>query len=185
MTAKRLLLLSGAMRAGKTSVARALQENHGFSGVSSSGYLRACDRRSSALDVRSRLQEIGDQLDIETDFAWVVDSVAMPAIAASPSVENWFFDAVRKPRQIEHFRAQFGQIVRHIHLSAPEDVLQKRYAAGAALGDAAYVTAITHPNEIAARSLCAMADEIFDTSTVTTIEIATRIIVAWNGVTHG
>lgn len=179
MTVKRLLLLSGAICAGKSSVARALKENHGFSGISSGGYLWACVRQGAGLDMRSRLQETGDRLDFETDFAWVVDSVAIPALAANPSVENWLFDAVRKSRQIEHFRARFGEIVRHVHLLAPEDVLQERYAAGFEPGDASYVTAIAHPNEIAARSLDAMADKTFDTTAVTATVIATRIIAAW------
>ncbi|AVR08429.1 hypothetical protein GNZ25_27275 [Burkholderia thailandensis] len=179
---KRLLLLSGAMRAGKSSVAHALKENYSFSGISSGGYLRTCGKPDAVLNLRSWLQETGDQLDIETDFAWVVDSVAVPAIAASPSVENWLFDAVRKPRQIEHFRARFGQIVRHVHLSASEDILRERYAVGAApSGAAAYVTAITHANEIAARSLGTIADEIFDTTTVTANDIAAQIIDAWPG----
>ncbi|WP_431825089.1 hypothetical protein [Burkholderia sp. F1] len=172
------------MRAGKSSVAHALKKNYDFSGISSGGYLRACGTRGAVLDVRSWLQETGDQLDIETDFAWVVDSVAIPAIAANPSVENWLFDAVRKPRQIEHFRAHFGQVVRHIHLSASEDVLRERYAVGVAPGDAPYVTAITHPNEIVARSLGAMADAIFDTTVISASDIAARIIDAWLGVTH-
>lgn len=172
------------MRAGKSSVAYALKENHDFSGISSGGYLRTCGKRGAVSDMRSWLQETGDQLDIETDFAWVVDAVTIPAIAASPSVENWLFDAVRKPRQVEHFRAHFGQIVRHVHLSASEDVLRERYVVGVAPGDAAYVAAITHPNEIAARSLGAMADEIFDSTTLRASDIAARIIDAWLGVTH-
>ena len=180
MTIKRLLLLSGPMRSGKTSVAEVLKRNYGFSGISTGGYLKNCIPPGGDV-TRSSLQDLGDRLDLETDFAWVVDVVSIPAMAAAPITENWLLDAVRKPRQIEHFRAKFPNVLRHIHLHARESILQARYAAGLSPRGPAYTLAIAHPNEVAARSLGDFADQTFDTAQASASEIAAQIVDLWRG----
>ncbi|WP_208448835.1 hypothetical protein [Burkholderia cenocepacia] len=179
VTIKRLLLLSGPVRSGKSSVAQVLKTDHGFHGISTGGYLRSYVRPGAGDITRSWLQDLGDQLDLKTDFAWVVDSVAIPAVKAAPATESWLLDAVRKPRQVEHFRAQFPYVVRHVHLHAPESVLQARYGAGLSSGDPIYSLAIAHPNEVAARSLGIFADQIFDTEQASASEIAEQIVSLW------
>ncbi|WP_219909888.1 AAA family ATPase [Trinickia symbiotica] len=180
MTIKRLLLLSGPMRSGKTSVAEVLERNYGFSGISTGGYLKSC--LPSGGDVtRSSLQDLGDRLDLETDFAWVIDAVAVPAMVAAPTTESWLLDAVRKPRQIERFRALFPNVLRHVHLHAPESTLQTRYVAGISPRAPAYTLAIAHPNEVAARSLGDFADQAFDTAQASASEIAAQIVDLWRG----
>ncbi|MFT4510340.1 AAA family ATPase [Caballeronia sp. 15711] len=179
MTIKRLLLLSGPMRSGKSSVAQALKENHAFSGISSSGYLRGYAEQIGVIVERSQLQDLGDRLDFETDFAWVIDAVARPAVEAAPSTENWLLDAVRKARQVDHFRAQFHHLVKHVHLCAPEQILRTRYVAERSAADPDYGVAIAHPNEVAARSLCSIADEIYDTTQTLATDIAARIVDNW------
>ncbi|ARP82341.1 hypothetical protein CAL12_16970 [Bordetella genomosp. 8] len=179
MTVKRLLLLSGQMRSGKSSLAQVLKENYNFQGISTSGYLKSHIHPASGDVTRSWMQNLGDQLDQETDFAWVVDSVAIPAMEAAPATESWLIDAVRKPRQVEHFRAWSPYAVRHVHLYAPESILQVRYAAGLSAGDPTYSSAIAHPNEVAASSLGVFADQTFDTSQASALEIAKQIIHLW------
>jgi adenylate kinase family enzyme len=126
-----LLILSGAIGAGKTSVAKALMASFAFQKISISDYLisqipngelRKGDER------RQQLQELGDCIDRETDYRWVVDPVAVQAIAQASLVESWLIDAVRRKRQVEHFRNQFDPKVRHIHLTAPEEGLRARHA---------------------------------------------------------
>lgn len=179
MTIKRLLLLSGPMRSGKSSVAQALKENHAFSGISSSGYLRSYAQQSGVNVERSQLQDLGDRLDVETDFAWVIDAVARPAVEAAATTENWLLDAVRKPRQVDHFRAQFPHLVKHVHLCAPEKILRTRYAAGRSAADPDYGVASAHPNEVAARSLGSIADETYDTAQASATDIAAQIVDNW------
>lgn len=173
------ILLSGPMRSGKSSVAQVLKKSHGFHGISTGGYLRSHVHPGTGEVTRSRLQDLGDQLDLKTDFAWVVDSVAIPAVEVSPASESWLLDAVRKSRQVEHFRAQFSHVVRHVHLHAPESILQARYEAGLSAGDPAYSLAIAHPNEVAARSLGIFADQTFDTAEASALEIAEQIVGLW------
>ncbi|WP_339471262.1 AAA family ATPase [Pseudomonas sp. EL_65y_Pfl1_R83] len=176
---KRLLLLSGPMASGKTSVSAALQELHGFVPISSGSFLRAhLATRNEPLD-RHNLQELGDSLDKATDFSWLIDSVANPAIQARPDVENWLLDAVRKPRQVELFRLRFGNAVRHVHIIAPEPVLQQRYAARSATDLDEYNASVLHPNERSARSLLGFADKVLDTHTYTPFQIADQILGIW------
>jgi adenylosuccinate synthase len=108
---------------------------------------------------------LGDALDQETDFRWVIDSVAIPTIEANPSTERWLFDSVRKHRQLKHFRTAFPGSVLHAHLTAPESVLrdrfeQRRHSESDERDAAGYDSACSHPNELEARSLQVPADVV-------------------------
>lgn len=168
---RRILLLSGPIGSGKSSVARVLNDCYQYRSISSGGYLR-----SIALDhSREALQDAGDRLDRDTDYRWLIDQVAAPTIAAVPSQHYWLLDAVRKTRQIEHFRELFGISVWHVHLHAPEDVLSERVNNRTASLAGDYQTAIRHPNEVAARDLGRVADHVYDSSLLTTQQIAESI----------
>lgn len=179
MAVEKLLLLSGAIGAGKTSVAKALIGSHAFRKVGSSDYLKSqipSDQLKEGDALRLQLQELGDRLDRETDYLWIVNPVAIQAIADAPEVTHWLIDAVRKKRQVEHFRHHFGSNVRHIHIRAPEDVLRSRYGK-----KGNYDQTITHPNEVNARSLSEIADRTFDSSEIESDAIASRILTDWEG----
>lgn len=181
MALKRFLLLSGAIGSGKSSVASELKSSHNFSGISSSEYLRAYGQRQGEKNRRQQMQDLGDRLDSETDFTWIVREVAVPTIEMNSNIENWLLDAVRKPRQIAHFRSAFGDLVQHVHLSALENVLRSRYESRVAPGDSSYTEAIQHPNEMAARSLGLIADHTFDTTSTSAKDIAAQIFHFWKG----
>lgn len=170
----RIVLFSGPFKVGKSTVTGELFQQFGYSKISSSDYLRSLTPGLEQLDiaqVRLRLQEKGDELDRQTDFCWVVDPVATSVIANAPKVSAWLFDSVRKRRQVEHFRERFGSAVIHIHLTAPDDVLRTR----SGLSETAYTAAISHSNEVNARSLGNIADQVFDTTLHTAHEIAAQI----------
>ena len=179
MSMQRMLLLSGAVGAGKTAVAQILEAGTHFRRLSTSGYLRNYGNGLGSGAERLQLQELGDQLDLETDFRWVVDDVALPAFAGHPSASSWLLDAVRKSRQVEHFRERLGPLVRHVHLRAPEDVLRERYTRRLGANDTPYDSAITHPNEVAARNLEHLADLVFDTSRLAPTTVASSILALW------
>ncbi|PPT57866.1 hypothetical protein XarbCFBP8138_03270 [Xanthomonas arboricola] len=120
---------------------------------------------------RLQLQEKGDQLDIDSDYMWVIDPVTTSVIAQNPNTLNWLVDAVRKKRQVEHFRERFSSSLTHVHLTAPEAILRLR----SGLTDEAYERAINHPNEVNARALERFADQVFDTSKHTPQQIAARL----------
>lgn len=167
------------MASGKTSVAVALQEGYGFVPISSSAFLREQLAARNMPADRQHLQELGDSLDKATDFSWLIESVASPVINAQPHIDNWLLDAVRKPRQVELFKLQFAGLVRHVHITASESVLQQRYAERGAGDLAQYRAAVSHPNEQSARSLAGLADQALNIEASTPLEIADQILSAW------
>ncbi|WP_284620640.1 AAA family ATPase [Aquabacterium humicola] len=172
-----VVLLSGPIGVGKTSVRDVLSQEHGFASIRSSAYLRELSANRNNLESRGDLQVLGDQLDQETDYRWVVEVVAEPALRAAPQQTRWLFDAVRKVRQVTHFRATYGKAVLHVHLAADEKTLKTRYDARAAsLGDPTpYEQAIMHDNERCARALVGYADLVLQTDRQSAQELADRI----------
>lgn len=178
---KILLLLSGPSAVGKTTISSALQDAHRFLKVSTSKYLKNVTLEKGLVPSKSTLQELGDELDEQTDFAWVANDVAAPAFANAVGDERWLLDSVRKRRQVEIFRRRYGDAVFHLHLYAPESILRGRYEARAEIETpdeeiTPYEQAAAHPNEVAARSLHEIADQSFDTSSVSS-ELVIEVII--------
>ena len=180
----RLLLLSGPVAVGKSGVANALIRDHGFASIKSSAYLRAQAVSDGLTESRTNLQKTGDRLDDETDFKWLIDDVAIPAIAANQDNTRWLLDSVRKRRQVAHFRNHFGKSVFHVHLIAPEPIIEARYndrlLAGDEAGNVAYATAIAHTNELSSRSLIDIADFLVDLASASSEAAALAIVEKWN-----
>jgi adenylosuccinate synthase len=102
-------------------------------------------------------------------------------MSSNPEQLRWLIDAVRKQRQVEHFRAAFGPEVLHVHLTADELMLRERYEVRLSVGDdyvggMRYELAVQHPNEIAARALQEIADYLIDTSTLPPERVADAIL---------
>ena len=172
----RIILLSGPLAVGKTSVADVLNQQLHFKKISSSSFLRTLAQARGLPDSRETLRQLGDLLDDGTGFAWLVDDVASMQVEREPNQLNWFVDAVRKPEQVWRFRAKFPNVL-HVHFTAPEDVLRARFTARAREGDEAeaadsYERHVAHPNEQSARSLSKIADIIIDLSMVEPTEAA-------------
>jgi dephospho-CoA kinase len=162
-----VVLLSGPVAVGKTTLRDALVVGHGFSNVRSSEYLRQRAASLALIDDRLSLQELGDKLDRDTDYRWLVDDVALPLFRAGQQ-QRWLVDAVRKERQVQHFKAAIPGKVLHVHLTAPEHLIRSRFALrlGVAEADAeeAYLRTISHSNEQASKALIEVADLVVDTS---------------------
>jgi hypothetical protein len=175
-----LVLLSGPMAVGKTTLRQELIMAHGFAYVRSGSFLVARAEQEGWVAGRTDLQDLGDALDLQTDYRWLLDDVAFPSFSNAPEKRRWLIDAVRKERQIEHFRAEFGSAVLHVHLTAPKEVLRLRYERRAVEGEAAtsitpYEIAASHANELASRSLIELADMVVDTSQESAQAAADRV----------
>lgn len=90
-----ILLLSGPAAAGKSTICEGLIEKHGFAPIKSSRYLRDLVDPPEREVTREVLQEIGDRLDVETDFNWLVQDVAIPQMAELHDQPFWLVDNVR------------------------------------------------------------------------------------------
>lgn len=175
-----ILLLSGPVAVGKSSIARVLCEDHGFTSIRSGRYLERAAAKAGLPTSRRALQCLGDSLDAKTDYSWIVDEVARPAISTMPEKALWLLDCVRKQRQVEHFRSNFPGCVQHAHLVADEATLEARYThrlalGGEYLGNTPYSEAKVHPNEISSRQLKTISDAIFDVNTLEPASIAVAI----------
>jgi dephospho-CoA kinase len=170
---ERLVLLGGPVAVGKTTLRQALMSLHGFDHIRSSGYLKQLAEQRSLSLARTSLQDLGDELDRQTDYLWLLEEVARPGFAASPERRKWLVDAVRKHRQVQHFRSAYRQATFHVHLTASEEVLRERYAERR---DATpYEIAVQHENEVASRSLIAIADLVIDTGSTSAEQAASQI----------
>jgi gluconate kinase len=181
---KLLLLLSGPVAVGKSGVANALIKDHGFASIKSSAYLRAQAASDGLSESRTNLQRTGDRLDDETDFKWLIDNVAAPAITANPDNDWWLLDSVRKKRQVDHFRDHFGKSVFHVHLVASESIIEARYnrrlLAGGETGNVTYAATIAHANELSSRSLIDIADFVVNLGSASSEAAALSIIKKWS-----
>lgn len=182
---KRLLLLSGPVAVGKSAVANQLIEQHNFEKISSGQYLKSLAEKQCKGTSRVALQSLGDSLDESTCYRWLIDEIVKVRTAAAPEHEAWLFDSVRKRRQVVNFKDVYGHLTFHVHLNAPEEILQQRYEArladgGEYAGNTPYSVAKSHPNEVEACSLIEVADAIVDLSKMLPEKAAAEILKRWN-----
>jgi hypothetical protein len=100
----KLLLVSGPLAVGKSTIATELVDLYEFFRIRSGAYLSNLADRLKLDGSRFGLQCLGDKLDSETDYRWLITDVAEPTILAYPEVKYWLLDCVRKERQVTHFR---------------------------------------------------------------------------------
>lgn len=166
-----LILLSGPVAAGKSSFVRSLQERFPVERISSGQYLLERVKDNAAINCRFDLQEFGDQLDLDTDYAWVYWKLVLPIVNENPGQRLWALDSVRKPEQVQCLRECFSGRVFHVHITASEDVLRQRYMMRRRPEDtASYLDVCAHPNEISARGLIDLANFVLENSEDCSIE---------------
>ncbi|HEV2331045.1 MAG TPA: adenylosuccinate synthetase [Verrucomicrobiae bacterium] len=119
-----IVILSGQIGTGKTTLAKNLESNFGFFHVKTRDFLTA---RGRGLQLeRSALQLFGEKLDSKTGGAWVVedlDAFLRNSHRPCPVV----LDSVRHLGQIESLRRAYGRKIIHIHLEADFKELEARY----------------------------------------------------------
>ena len=72
------------------------------------------------------LQTLGDNLDQETNYAWVYDFIRK-ALEENTTQKPIVVDHIRHRQQLEHFRRQNMHNVVHIHLYAEENFLRSEF----------------------------------------------------------
>lgn len=83
---------------------------------------------------RGALIEAGRKLDQETGGTWVRDGIAR-YVAEHHDKEIILIDAVRTSQQIFHLRETYGSRFVHIHITAPFDIIKKRYEERGSVAD--------------------------------------------------
>ncbi|MEM6108472.1 adenylosuccinate synthetase [Mycobacterium sp. 050272] len=125
----RMVVVSGPVGAGKSTLAESLAYRYGAVHVRTSDIMRdiAVSRGESLPDERRAMQDFGDRLDADTDGSWVSDWLSEKIADEEITGELIVIDAARRAAQIERLRDAYP--VTHIHVHAPEAELSRRYSA--------------------------------------------------------
>jgi adenylosuccinate synthase len=144
MRGLRVVVISGQVGAGKSTLAQGLADSYGAVQISTRELLRlTAESRGEELEPeRSALQKYGARMDEETGGRWVADAVSgkiSGAPFAGRAVEQaeqdagddqptglYVVDSVRIKGQIDHLRDAVADVV-HVHLYSSHQVLTQRY----------------------------------------------------------
>jgi adenylosuccinate synthase len=123
----KIILLSGHVSSGKTTLCDMLKENYGAIVFKTRTYLK--ELKNDIKSERSAMQNLGDVLDKRTKGSWVCDGLAETINENDSNNNKYFFivDAVRIKKQIDHIRKAYGNKVVHVHLHPPTEELITRY----------------------------------------------------------
>lgn len=180
----RIVVISGAVGAGKSTLAGLLSQRH------DAFHMRTHDlmedhAREFTVDLpreRRAMQEYGDRLDTESQGGWVAEGVARSLDSTtdqSRAVTLVVVDSVREHRQVERFREAFGSLVTHVHLEAPVDVLESRYlhrGSRSGLAElASYSEVMGNRTEAAVGDLERDADIVIDTARCAKEDVYVRV----------
>ena len=171
--ARRIIVLSGRIASGKTTLARGLMGRIGAQVFRTQDLLRA---RIGADATRAEMQRAGGRLDIATHGQWVADALAAAIAVGDPSVV--VVDSARQENQIEGLRSAFGPVVTHVHLQAELETLESRFAQREERpGEAAtYAKVGEDPIEAAVDDLAQIADVVVDTARSTEADVLVRVL---------
>jgi adenylosuccinate synthase len=124
----RIVVLSGPVSAGKSTLAHLLRDRYGAHIVRTREFIK--ERITRVRDERRALQRAGERLDRADNGAWVREGlvrVIEAAQAGTTPTGLFVVDSVRIPGQIEAIRQAYGPAVHHLHLYAEDDELRERY----------------------------------------------------------
>ncbi len=126
MPIERIVLLSGHVSAGKSTLAKSLKKRFGVTVYKTRDLLLALkpDVESS----REAMQLLGEKFDRTTKGAWVCKGLTELILRSDPKdLHIVIVDAVRILEQIIEIRKVYRRKVVHIYLDAPKEELSKRY----------------------------------------------------------
>jgi adenylosuccinate synthase len=179
----RIVLLSGHVGTGKTTLARGLVGRFGGDHLKT-GELLAKELKDPHNPDRRSLQDAGDMLDRRTGGNWVLSALDQHLRERPPDVMV-MVDAVRIEQQIKAIRDAFGPRVVHVHLTAPEAILERRYqqrsrAARGVMGRGirelgSFADVNLSPTEQQIESLERLADIVINTQRSTELDVQIRV----------
>jgi adenylosuccinate synthase len=123
--AKQIVLLSGRVSAGKTTLCSHLENRFGARSLKTKEII--LNLAKGVKLERGALQRYGESLDRRTKGAWVCEALSRHVEKLEPEALI-VIDAVRIRAQIDAIRRAYGTRVFHIHLEANPHVLAQRYS---------------------------------------------------------
>lgn len=172
MERRTIVLISGSVSSGKSSLAGALGQRYGFRCLKTRELI--LELRPRTRNERSALQRAGERLDKEHGGKWVARAVDR---LVQDKRQNIVVDSVRTKDQIDDVRRAFGSAVVHVHLMASDAVLAERY------GDrppvitelATYKAVKKNATEGLVNALAQVADVVVDTEKSGPDEVTVRV----------
>jgi adenylosuccinate synthase len=170
----KILILSGRVCTGKSSLAKALAERFAAIHVRTVDCLRTL--KPDAPNEREALQLAGEALDRETAGEWVLKALEH-RLSETSDHDVVVLDSARIPEQIEAVRRGYGNRVYHVHLEASIDVLQERYKerpVGGIKELTTYRQVMANPTEAAVDRLREEADVVISSDRSTVRDVLLR-----------
>lgn len=179
MLIRSIVLLSGEIASGKSSVAKKLESECGVRRVSTGAFLTSAALQRNIPMGRGVLKELGDALDRETGGRWVCE-LAVSKVQVAPEVTDWLVDSIRRDFQIPWFKERFSNSL-HVHITAKESTRRARYEHRRLSGSeyetsTTYEDAISGETEAHVRTLSGVCDLLIDTDEITTDHAATMVM---------
>jgi adenylosuccinate synthase len=170
--AKQIVLLSGSISSGKSTLSNLLNEQFAFHVLKTKKIIQSFALQKLGKEIepeRRAMQKFGESLDKETKGRWVRDALSRFIRDLGPAgIEaKVVVDAVRILDQIRAIRQAYSFSVIHVHLKAPTEVLEKRYKGRHVVGFkelASFSEAEKNKTESRVRELEDAADFVIDTS---------------------
>jgi adenylosuccinate synthase len=173
--AKVVVVLSGPVSAGKTTLAERLVADFGAMHYRTRLLLEARAEGSVALE-RTAMQEFGERLDVATEGRWVAEDL-VPQINQLGGQAIVVIDAVRIAEQVDALRAGLPRQVIHVHLDAARPVLEARYKRrrkSRVAEKSTYAEVISNATESRVHGLADDADVVIDTALATKRDVEVR-----------
>ena len=152
-----VVVISGPIASGKTTLSRFLELHFGFCVVSTREVLTALARD------RRALQAAGASLDESTSGRWVRDELLWLR-SKSPTTAFFVVDSVRTLDQLRWVQETFGGLMTHVHLTASPEVLSVRYRSR--FEGNRYQDVVGDPVERRVGLLASSADLVIDTKSL-------------------
>jgi adenylosuccinate synthase len=172
-----IVILSGEIAAGKSTLAEHLSKEFAFCHFRTKDVLLNLSKQYSRVD----LQNYGEQLDRETEGGWVVQSFTKQYLISSAKCNRFVIDAVRIKEQVAHFRKRFPPIVVHVHVKCSDaKVLEERFNKRLAssyvkMTHKKYAAIKRNATESQVNSLEAIADLVINTGRCTENDVLIRV----------
>jgi len=173
----RIILLSGPISSGKSTLAKGLAERYGIPIFKTSEILKK-QVKSHLRQDRKVLQAQGERLDRRTRGQWVLEELREWSNRSDSGAEV-IVESVRIAEQIQVIREAYGPIVIHVHLTAPMDELEQRFNRRRREGRELhfnYSEVRENPTEKQVEDLANIADIVVNTKRCTEQDILIRTV---------
>jgi len=173
---KRLILISGPVSSGKTTLARALADRFGAKQIRTRMLIVAATKST---DDRADLQAAGEKLDSQDGGKWLASAIARE-VEGFEDDDEVVIDSVRIAGQVDAIRSEFGARVFHVHITGREEDLAARYEERKRKGNAkrelpSYAQVRQNSTELKVDELAKIADVVVDTDRCTEADVLVRV----------